>query len=283
MILPDAAALETRRLGPADPVLTISSDGARIAYIANVGDNRQLALRELASQQVTLVPNTEDAKQPFFSPDGAWVGFFADGELRKVPVGGGTPTRVAEAPSAWGGAWTTDGRIVFTPADGSGLFIVPEDGSTEPEPLTQLDATRGEIAHDFPYLLPGAGAVLFSVFRGVIEEQVAMVSLDGGEVRYLFDHGGYPRYAPSGHLVYGSGSALQAIPFDISSGRVTGPPETIIRDLLTDSSGLFPHFDLSSTFIVTIQCKKASLDDLLSKFSVHSASPNYINKLPLTT
>ena len=107
------------------------------------------------------IPGTEGGFHPFFSPDGLWVGFFAGGKLKKVPLAGGTPQVLADAPNPWGATWGTDGTIVFNPQDCRGLWRVPAIGGT-PEKLASPDYEQGDWYLNWPEFLPDGEAVLFT-------------------------------------------------------------------------------------------------------------------------
>src|SRR5439155_27156107 len=110
--------------------------------------------------QVTTLLGTENSRDPFFSPDGQWVGFFADGKLKKISAQGGVPITLCDAGSAtganWasamGAAWGEDGNIVAALTGSTGLSRVPAGGGI-PQPLTKLD--KGETTHRWPQVLPG--------------------------------------------------------------------------------------------------------------------------------
>ena len=139
-----------------------------------------------------------------------------------------------------GASWGEDGSIVFTTTD-AGLARVTAEGG-EVETLTRLDPTTGERSHRWPELLPGGRAVLFTIsnteFTTFDEAQIAVLSFAAGESRVLIERGTYPRYVPSGHILYGRGGALLAVPFDMDSLELVGSPVTVIDDLATfDATG----------------------------------------------
>ena len=122
----------------------ISRDGRTVAYVTQQGaDPSQLYLRDLNSFEARAVAGSNGARQPFFSPDGKWVAFFAQGQLQKAEVAGGAPIRLAEAAVPFGGTWNEDNTIIYTTALGSGLLRIPASGGT-PESLTKPDgAAKG--------------------------------------------------------------------------------------------------------------------------------------------
>ena len=109
--------------------LAFSRDGTRLAFVTRgAGGRKQIHLRRLDSVAVEPVPGTEGGDMPFFSPDGAWLGYAADGKLLRVPIGGGQPIVIGDAPEPRGASWGDDGTIVFAPGVFSGLSRVPASG-----------------------------------------------------------------------------------------------------------------------------------------------------------
>ena len=120
---------ESQRIGGLDfPAVAISPAGTHIAYVASIGGPPQLVVRALAESQAVPLAGTNGAFSPFFSPDGAWIGFFADDKLKKVPTQGGRVQTIAPAPLGFGAVWAPDGTIVFAPANASSLARVSSDG-----------------------------------------------------------------------------------------------------------------------------------------------------------
>jgi serine/threonine-protein kinase len=144
------------------------------------------------------------------------VGFFADGQLKRIAVTGGAPLVVCDAGGVGGAAWSGDGTIVFAPTINSGLMRVSADGGI-PEVLTTPDRTQGEVSHRWPQFLPGDDAVLYTAMDGGFGwegSHIAALRLDTGERRILVRGGHTGRYVPSGHLVYSQAGNALAVPFD---------------------------------------------------------------------
>src|SRR6185295_14057061 len=118
-------------------------------------------VRRLDQLQATPLPGTEGARNPFFSPDGQWVAFFAGGKLKKIAANGSAAVTLCDAPNGRGGSWADDGTIVFTPDNQPQVTLlrVPSGGGT-PQPLTTL--ASGEITQRWPQVLPGGRAVLYT-------------------------------------------------------------------------------------------------------------------------
>ena len=222
------------------PVVALSPDGKHLAYIAN----EQLYLRAMDRLEASPFPGTEGALMPFFSPDGQWIGFFADNELKKVSVNGGAPLTLCDAPAPRGGSWETDDTIAFGTAS-TGLVRVSAAGGTSQE-LTTLE--EGEDFHGLPHFLPGGKAVLFTnVIGSDIAGAIEVLVMETGERRVLVQKGFQAHYVPTGHLVYaqvGAPGTLMAVPFDVERLEVTGDPVPILEGVL-QQTGYAAQFSLS--------------------------------------
>ena len=220
----------------------ISRDGSTVAVSSGRISNNPLVVRRLDSLELTPIPGTEGARLPFFSPDGEWVAFFDDDELRKIPVGGGTSTVLCEARTARGGTWSEDDWIYFTHGEVR-LARVPSSGGS-PEDLIE-EAVFG------PHALPGSRGVLAALnLVGVgpsrkDEATIALVTVDG-QYQVLIEGGYAPKYAPSGHLVFIRQGTLFAAPFDLERIEVTGEPVRVGPDVLTDSAWAEARYDLAA-------------------------------------
>jgi hypothetical protein len=177
------------------------------------------------------LPGTEGARNPFFSPDERWVGFFSGNRLYKVAVEGGAPQLVCEnSLDDLGASWGADDTIVFA-LYGTGLSRVSADGG-QPEAITTLEHEAGEIQHRWPQILPGGRDVLFTIGTDK-GSRVGLVSLESGERRAVSGLGDVLRafYLPSGILAYGQAGGLMAVRFDTQDARPLGDPTLVLRDL----------------------------------------------------
>src|SRR5262245_273881 len=218
--------------------VAFSPDGRHFVYIATTGGVPQLSLGSTDSIVSVPIANTAGAESPFFSPDGAWVGFFTVDALKKVPIAGGPAVRLADATEfGRGAAWGRDGHIVFAPDYGSGLWVVPDTGGTA-RPLTMLDRSKREGSHRFPHFLPDERSLLLTVGTGASwdDASIEVLSIDTGDRKLLIQGGSDARYVPTGHLVYQRGGALLAVPFDQKSATVTGAPTTLIPTVLPSTN-----------------------------------------------
>ena len=225
-----------------------SPDGTRLIYAANVAGTHQLYLRTLDDLEPRPIAGTENAVEPFFSPDGEWVGFSVapnlasfEGEFKRVAVRGGTPLTLCECLSLAGATWLADGTIIVTHRTGGvlpTLHRIPEAGGT-PELLTTADAERGELGHLWPHALPGGTDVLFTILTSPsgnalaldARASVAVLSLDTGEHHIVIEDGYNARYVPTGHLVFGRQGALWGVPFDLDRLATTGPEEVLLQGI----------------------------------------------------
>jgi hypothetical protein len=196
------------------------------------------------------LPGTEDVQTIFFSPDGKWIGFGAQGKLKKAPVEGGPPVTLCDAPFNRGADWGEDGFIAGSLGSGA-LERVPDNGGT-PRPLTKL--SPGEHTHRWPQVLPGARAVLFtaSAQPGNYENaSIEVVTIQTGERKTLLRGGYYGRYLPSGHLIYMHQGTLFTARMDISRLALTSPPAPILENVAArvgEGSAAF-DFSRSGTFM----------------------------------
>jgi Tol biopolymer transport system component len=221
----------------------LSPDARRLVFLARGADGKQrLATRLMAEAQTTLLSGTENAQDPFFSPDGKWLGFFADYRLKRVSVEGGATVTVCEAPNFRGASWTDNDTIVLAPHMFGGLVRVHAAGG-KPEPLTSLAET--ETAHAWPQVLPGGQAVLFT--GGAPDApNVQVRSLVTGETKIVTVAGYRGRYVSCGHVVYVHTNTLFALPFNIDSLETRGVPVPIVDDIADDVTDRTAHFDLAN-------------------------------------
>jgi Tol biopolymer transport system component len=232
------------------PAAILSPDGTRLVLVAAGSDQkRRIYVRPLDQLQATVLPDTEGARDPFFSPDSQWLGFFADGKLKKISVQGGASVTLCDAFFDIGGSWGDDGAIVFAKDAGSALSKVSSAGGT-PQPLTTLDKQSGEGTQRWPQVLPGSKAVLFTSNTHLIDHEdadIVVYSMASGQRKVLQRGGFYARYLPSGHMVYIHEGTLFAVPFDLKRLEATGQPAPVLEDVVTASNAAGAQFSFSET------------------------------------
>ena len=212
------------------PFFAISPDGRRVVFVALGDGQSRLWLRPLDVETSQPLMGTEGAQYPFWSPDSESVGFFADGKLKRLDIGSGTPRTLADAPLPGGGAWSPEGVILFSSGSSSPLSRMPATGG-DAVAQTALDPPR-QIQHSFPQFLPGGRQFLFHV-RGAAEAQGIYVgSLDSSETtRLVATDRGPGVYVPPGWLLFVRQGALVAQQFDPMT-RVLGGDLVLVADSL---------------------------------------------------
>ena len=228
------------------PMMALSPDGSQIVYSALRGPRRQLFVRRMDQLEAAPIDGTDDGDGPFFSPDGQWIGFFAEGKMKKIPVSGGVAATLADAVAPRGASWGEDGSIVFAMSLAGGLARVSAEGGV-PQRLTTAEARR-ETSHRWPQFLPGGKAIIYtSAMPGSIEaSRVCLFRLDTGEQRTLIEGATYGRYIPSGHLVFARAGELLAVRFDLTRLDVAGKQNPILQGVLINSAN-GAYFTFSNT------------------------------------
>ena len=211
--------------------LALSPDARSLAFVAtDANGERQLWIRQLESSRAQPLEGTSGASDPFWSPSGGEIAFFANDQLKRISVGGGAITVICDAGFGAGGSWSSNGTIVFQPHQQGALMRVSASGGT-PAPLTSLDAAQGETHHLYPTLLPDGDHFVFYVASK--QRGLYVGSLSGGDRAFLFDPdpalplgaAATPGvYAESGHLLYVRDRVLMARAFDAASRTVSGEP-----------------------------------------------------------
>ena len=240
-----AVALATGTFGSA---IALSPDGATLVFVgeASVG-NRQLYRRPLQDVVAEPIPGTTGADGPFFSPDGAWVGFFADGKMKKVPVIGGAAVILCDAPNGRGADWSAAQFIVFQPNSTGPLMRVSAAGGA-PTPVTAL--VDGEVTQRWPQLLDNGRAVLFTSNTSRTNwENAAIVvqSLPDGPRIVVHQGGYYARTLASGHLLYLQQGLLFAKRFSEAAPDGAAAPVPALQAALTSTGSGAAHVALSRT------------------------------------
>jgi Tol biopolymer transport system component len=211
----------------------LSPDGRSLVFEAYEPKSgaRSLWLRSLDRGEAARLPAADGGEMPFWSPDGAHIGFFADGRLKRLDPAGGPAQVLCDAPTPRGGAWGADGRIVFAGSFRAGLSVVSATGGV-PEPLTTLDAARGEKSHRFPLFLPGGKTILFlaqSAEGGTRDDAsgIEALELSSGKRTRLIGANASPLYAPEGLVLFWRDGSLLAQRFDAGALALSGDPIAI--------------------------------------------------------
>ena len=224
ILLPEKVALNNA---------VISPDGSRVVFGGRDATGKvQLWVRPLDSYAATPLVGTEGGILPFWSPDGRFIGFFADKKMKRIESGGGSPLVLYDV-DGLGGAWAPNGDILFTEPSGP-IYRLPAAGG-KAVPVTKLDATRGETAHRYPFVLPDGQHFLYLAMklagaRNDPANQIWVGSLDGKAGRPLIANNFNAQYA-DGYLLFirggDFGGSLLAQPFDPARLEMSGQPVTV--------------------------------------------------------
>ena len=198
---------------------------------------------------------------PFFSPDGRWVAFFADGKLKKVSVQGGPVVSLCDNPGVGGGSWGEDGNIVTT-ID----FSFSQISSAGGKPIKLAEVAPGDSVQRWPQILPGGKAVLFTSYpsmTGVEGAAIEALSLSDRRRKTIVRGASWGRYLGSGHLIYSDKGALFAVHFDPDRLEVRGSPTAVLQQVAYSTAWGYPQVDVSQTGTLVYRSSRAG-DDLVT-------------------
>ena len=223
------------RGGLTAPQFAVSSDGRMLAFSATENGKVLIWVRAFDSAASQPFPATEGGQLPFWSPDGRYVGFFADGKLKKIELSGGLPlTLCGTSPNGEGASWSKDGVIVFSPAtSNSGILRVSESGGDAVE-VTKVNPET-EVGHVWPQFLPdGRHFIYLSIGKAAERSAIYLGSLDGEAPRRLIQSTFRAAYA-SGYLLFMRETVLMAQPFDAKRLALSGEPVRVADQVATNN------------------------------------------------
>ena len=227
------------------PAIAVSKDGGRVAITQSLGTGRRLTVRPIDQLTGTVASETGNPYNPFFSPNGQWLGFVTTTALQKVPTSGGTALTLAAVTRSRGATWTSDDAIIIAASPDSGLSSVPASGGTLTS-VTTLDKARNELTHRWPQYVAGHDVVIFtahtSVTSGFDSATIEALNLKTGVRKTVYRGGTFGRYLPSGHLVFVNKDTIFAAPFDISSLDVVGSPAPVAQGVSYSTAEGSAHF-----------------------------------------
>jgi Tol biopolymer transport system component len=246
--------------------LALSPDGERLVISAQSGGVSQLWMRSMSSDSIQPLVGTQGATFPFWSPDGRFVGFFADGKLKKIDISSGAVATLADVASSRGGAWGTSGMIVYAPPGLGGLFAISENGGS-PEQVIALASKNG--SDRLPVFLPDGNHVLYYItMPGDEGSGLYCVDLLTKKSHAVVVSDANAVYVEPGFLLYTKGHDLVAHAFDLKTQTVKGEPVSIGQDVQYVLRRWISQFTASNTGVVVFQPAGASPDSQLTWFSL---------------
>jgi Tol biopolymer transport system component len=215
-----------------------------VVFRAVEGGIARLYRRDLGGSEAKPIAGTEGGFAPFISPDGEWLGFFTASDLKKVPLSGGSPIRISlMTPVTAGGAWDSEGNIVFTLTANGPLSRISGAGGNlqlpQAPPISSLDTSRGEHSHLWPQILPDGRGILVTMvlgqdFQDFDNSQIVVLDPKSGHRTVVLEGSPFARYA-AGQIFFVRGGAMFRAPFDLSRLAVTGPPVPLAERVAIDS------------------------------------------------
>jgi serine/threonine protein kinase/Tol biopolymer transport system component len=238
--------------------LSISPDGTRLVVEAISNGRRRLFLRPLDSEKFTELEGTLGASAHFWSPDGRFIAFFADGKVKKVPAAGGPAEELCPASIDWLGAWGRDGTILLSqiPPGEPGIFRVSDRGG---EPVRVLGADPSDpVALLWPEFLPDGRHFLFQALSPTGKTRELRVgSLDSRDVRAITQLASRFEYAEPGYLIYVRDNALFAQPFDAKKAALYGEPTLVAENVHHFFGPGHAAFSVSQTGVIAYQAAES--------------------------
>jgi serine/threonine protein kinase len=241
-----------RTLTGEDNSISISPDGTRIAFFATDSSGKMLMwTRSLDSFSAQALAGTDGAQFPFWSPDSRFIGFFAQGKLRKIDTLGGPPQTICDVPGVpRGGSWSKDGLILFGTVNSPILRVSAEGG--KPAPVTKLDIAQKQGSHRWPYFLPDSRHFLYWT-RGPDGPSIYAGSIDSETVKFLFPSNTNAIYAPPGFVLFSREGILMRQGFDPTGLELKGDAAAIAGRVDPDTATGLGAFSVSTNGVLSFQ------------------------------
>ncbi len=269
---PPETRLEITTPAGGDPLsFALSPDGRQLVFVASGDGASRLWLRSLSTTTAQPMAGTDGAQYPFWAPDSRAVAFFADGQLKRLDLGGGAPRALATAPLGRGGSWNADGVLLFAPTAAGPLFRVAAAGG-DAAPVTTLDRQG---SHRFPVFLPDGRHFLFYAYGGPDTAGIHLGTLDAGAPTRLTAADTAGTYLPAGAgrdggpggaealreggwLLWTRAGTLQAQRLDLPRRALTGDPVTLADAVAYDGTFQRSAVAVSATGLVAYRAGRAS-------------------------
>jgi eukaryotic-like serine/threonine-protein kinase len=241
-------------------VAALSPDGRTLVYVVETAEGRrQLVRRDLQTTDFEVVPGSQGASSPFFSPDGRRLGFFRQGAIHAIDASGkGKDETIVEVPVGFGASWRSNGDLVFAGNYRSGLSLRSR-GSTDARPLTVLTPERQEASHRYPAALPDSRFVLFAAL-GAKKAQIEAVDVTTGERHTVVEDSAFARFAAPDRLLFARGSVLMSVRFDPATARTHGSPIEVARNIAFWPTTGLTQFTVSASGVLVYLTEPPRVD-----------------------
>jgi Tol biopolymer transport system component/DNA-binding winged helix-turn-helix (wHTH) protein len=248
--------------------VTLSPDGTKLAFVAvNSKAMAQIWIRPLGKLAAEPVPGTQGATFPFWSPDGRYLGFFADGKLKKISLEDGSIVSLADAPFGRGGSWNRHGLIVYAPGSHTGIYKVADSGG-QPVAVTRVD-TSIHTTHRWPKFLPDGRHFIYLAANHFADTSHNGIYRDSltGDANTLVIHSDADATYASGYLFFMNRNALMAQAFDPDRGELRGEPRPTVERVEFDPSIWKAVFDASENGVMAYELGNTVTGTQLSWFN----------------
>lgn len=275
--------------------LDISRDGTKIVFVGSSSDGKETSLFLKSSDQAEprLLPGTKGARGPFFSPDGEWIAYFTQNDLRKVSLHGGSPIPLTQTGDRRGAFWHPDGTIYFAGRSAAPIMKISSTGG-EVSAVTALDVTRQERTHRWPSLVPGGGALLYTSDTHESTEfyddaRIEAIDLETGATKVVLEGSSRAVALSSGILLFARDGSLFSMPFNLDTLEATGSPQVALQGVLTIVASGAVQFAVSESGALAFipGGKTSEMFDMVwltseGERSIFSAKPGYFSQAALS-
>jgi eukaryotic-like serine/threonine-protein kinase len=217
----------------------VSPDGRYVAFNAtDTAGKTMIWLRAFDALAARPLPGTEGAARPFWSPDSKFLGFMAEGKLKKIDISGGPPQKICDAPTGSDGTWSPEGVILY---DGRATDPIQRVSSAGGTPVAEVkpDPAQKTTAVGWPEFLPDGRHYLYMAVAPKSEDSIYRIgSLDSKDTKVVVPAQTFITYAPPGYLLFVRDRTLVAQPFDTKAMKTTGEPVPLAEKIGIDSVGL---------------------------------------------